>query len=421
MPPVSYHLNPDNIKHISFDSFENDFIFIVNGKSYRTNRFVADLISPKISNLHKIDGSISSFEITTGVNGDFNKILEYAKMKEIELETDELRYFLTIMRLLENYEEYVAHTPALNEEISFDNALWRIKLKKDILLDYDEELNFIATNFEEFVTNYHQDFLTLNVQLMEEIFNNENFKISDEDVLLDFIIDLYQASTDYTPLFGNVMFMLATSPYIEKFVKVFDFNLIDNNIWKQISVRLLSEVSKESRNAYKEANKELIKKRYQVYPIIEHLTEEHGGNIHLKGVIEIKASSSLFESKVENIVEDNDKYFVTEVSPNQWVQLDFKDKKVLLKGYVLKTFNHSPGGNHLRNWVLEGSDDGVNFTLLDKEVDCDKLNGRLYTSSFFAYQEKPQRYIRLREIGKDWNNDESLVLCHIELLGKIVN
>ena len=43
----------NNIKRIDFQKFEKDFLFIVNGKRYQTNSFVANILSPNISKNYK--------------------------------------------------------------------------------------------------------------------------------------------------------------------------------------------------------------------------------------------------------------------------------------------------------------------------------------------------------------------------------
>ena len=53
----------NNVKHIPFEKYEKDFIFIVNNKQYKTSRIFADLLSPIISQYHYIDETIDSITI----------------------------------------------------------------------------------------------------------------------------------------------------------------------------------------------------------------------------------------------------------------------------------------------------------------------------------------------------------------------
>lgn len=45
--------------------YANDFTFHVNNKSYKTNRFIADLLSPNIRRLHNSDQSINEYTISS--------------------------------------------------------------------------------------------------------------------------------------------------------------------------------------------------------------------------------------------------------------------------------------------------------------------------------------------------------------------
>ena len=54
-------MNTDTVKEIPFDKYEHNFSIIVNGQTYQTNRFVADLLSPRIRQYHFNDSSIEFF------------------------------------------------------------------------------------------------------------------------------------------------------------------------------------------------------------------------------------------------------------------------------------------------------------------------------------------------------------------------
>ena len=58
-------LNIDNFKSIPFDKYENNFTFIVNGNEWKTNRLIADLLSPIIRKYHYQDQTIDQFVINT--------------------------------------------------------------------------------------------------------------------------------------------------------------------------------------------------------------------------------------------------------------------------------------------------------------------------------------------------------------------
>ena len=87
------------IRRIEFDNFEKDFLFIVNGKIYQTNSFVANILSPNISNLFKQNLNVSYYQINTTHEGDFHRIIEYGEMKTINIQAEENQYFERIRKL----------------------------------------------------------------------------------------------------------------------------------------------------------------------------------------------------------------------------------------------------------------------------------------------------------------------------------
>ena len=55
---VAFAFTTSGLKHIDFDKYEKDFTFVVNGKEFKTNKYISDILSPKISNYHLIDPKI---------------------------------------------------------------------------------------------------------------------------------------------------------------------------------------------------------------------------------------------------------------------------------------------------------------------------------------------------------------------------
>ena len=72
-------IRSDNIQRIEFDNFEKDFSFIVNGEIYQTNSFVANILSPNISNLFKQNLNVSYYQINTTHEGTFIESLNMEK------------------------------------------------------------------------------------------------------------------------------------------------------------------------------------------------------------------------------------------------------------------------------------------------------------------------------------------------------
>ena len=65
----------NDIERIDFHKFEKNFLFIVDGEIYPTNSFVANILSPNISNNYKEKVKTSYYEINTKHEGDFKDVV----------------------------------------------------------------------------------------------------------------------------------------------------------------------------------------------------------------------------------------------------------------------------------------------------------------------------------------------------------
>ena len=411
----------DNILRVQLDKFKKDFSFIINGKIYKTNSYVANILSPNISKMYAKNMKQRYYEIDTEYNGDFNRIIEYGEMKMVHIDDNEKPFFLNILKQLGNHDEYFLYNKEFQEKISYDNVIERIQIKKALDMNFDEEVDFISSNFHDFNTKYIDKMFTLDVNSVERIISNDKLNLHDEEELFNFILKLYTKSKKYSILFSYVIFMNLSTESIQKFHQNFDINDINDSIWKNIFCRLEQNISFESKMAYKELHQEFLNYRYgkRYDHIIQHLNEQCHGNVHSQNIIHISSSSvGNGDYKVENIIEsDNENDFGTKDQTNSWIQFDFKETKVLVDCYTLKTFNGFKNCAHLKNWIIEVSNDGQTYHEIDRHENCDLLNGNLKVVSFTVSYSTPQRFIRLRQIGRNWLDNDCLFINQIEFSG----
>ena len=409
----------DNIHNIQFDRLEKDFSFIVNGQVYQTNTVVATILCPYISKMLNDNINVTYYEINTEYDGDFNKIIKYGEMKPTDIEEKEKEYFAAIMNKLGNNIEFPRFSKEFQENISFENVLQRIQTKIKFNINLDEEITFISSNFHNFHKKYPNAIYSLDSIIIEQIISNRNLKLSSEQELLDIVIKLYSKSKEYSILFSYIIFINLSSKSICEFIQNFDINDINNSIWQSLCHRLELDISNESILTYIESNQELFKNRYsgERYDyIIQHLNEQCHGDI--QNVVQITPSSIYREDlKVENIViKDDNSYFYTRDEANSWIQFDFKERKVLLDGYTLKMYDEN--WENLKNWILEGSNDGENFQEIDKHENCDLLlTGNRKAETFKVSCLTPYRFIRLTQTGPNSRNNNFLFLNQIEFSG----
>ena len=412
----------NNIQRINFEKFDKDFSFIVNGKCFKTNSFVACILSPNISKMFQENMHLSYYEINTEDDGDFNQIIKYGEMKSINIKEDEQPYFANVMKILGNNNEFLQFSKEFQEEISFENVTRRIQIKKELGVDFNNEITFISNNFHYFCTNSPESIITLDIDIIEQIISNNQLKLFNEDELFNIVLKLYIKSKEYSSLFSFVVFMNLSTESIREFIQNFDINDINISIWKNIISRLEQDISAESIQLYQKSHQEFLNNRYtskRYEQIIQHLSEKCSGNVHAQNIVQITASSLNNEYYIaQNVVEHNDdKYFESKNEANSWILFDFKDRTVLFDSYTLKTMNWNVNSGHLKSWILEVSNDSQNYIEIDRHENCDLLNGPLKTSSFKVSCLTPQRFVRLTQIGSNWIGNYCMCLNQIEFSG----
>ena len=153
--------------------------------------------------------------------------------------------------------------------------------------------------------------------------------------------------------------------------------------------------------------------------IISELTEIADGNIHIKGVVTISASTSDYNEAYQIVDFKWNDCFFTEDIPNSWVMFDFQKKRIHVSNYTIKTHKYQAGTCHLKSWILEGSDDNKVWEEIDKRS-TPMLNGPNKTQTFPASTTTEKfRYIRLRQTGPNCRGDDILAITNIEFFGTL--
>ena len=122
-------------------------------------------------------------------------------------------------------------------------------------------------------------------------------KLKDEDMLLNFLIELYEKDHDILQLFEYVFFSNISEEGIKKFIDAFDIEYINNGTWKSIFERILQgRGTGSSKNTNEERYAAVVDEikhteGHEFNGIMQHLTDEAGGNIHHNGTVNITSNS----------------------------------------------------------------------------------------------------------------------------------
>ena len=442
MTNIDYSLSLSNAKRINLDKYEKDFIFNVNGKQYKTPRFVADILSPLINEYHYNDESINEF--TINIKQDENStdyFKDFLELHNFELNNiDEARrkqyceYFLE----LGNIDEYLRLQPEMTKDLTINNIFDRLTKISQIINKYQILMNDQLKALIKFASSHFYELdkekmKKLDFFIIKEIIENEEFKIDEEDTLLRFIIEKYEEDTQYCELFEDVIFNNVSEKTVEEFINVFSIEHLNLNLWKSICERFVGS-KKNDKIKHKEryiCRENIIEMKHkegdEFNGIMKYLTKMTGGNIHDNGTIEISSNSIVDNNNSyhpKNLVDfENTNYYHSKNEQDVNICFDFKDKSIQMTNYSIKSYDRGQTGGHLRNWVVEVSNDKEHWEIVDQHDNDSILRSANAIKTFNTKQtESFYQFIRLRQTGTSWHNNDNnyyLYFPFFEIYGKL--
>jgi hypothetical protein len=159
--------------------------------------------------------------------------------------------------------------------------------------------------------------------------------------------------------------------------------------------------------------------------VIGGLRRFAGRNVHDEGIVEVTASSCHDESRFPPTILayfPADAAFVSKDEPMSWIGYHFNGgAKLRFRNYAVRSrFDGWANSNNLKDWVIEVSDDGENWTTVDTRVDNSDLNATNATKVFELATDAEGEYIRIRQTGPSHSGKDFLVLSGFELFGTFI-
>jgi hypothetical protein len=418
--PQELRLSVERIGHVASIERPN-FRFLIAGREIACAKFQAAFLSPRVLTLLHGDPTLDYFvlehirEDCASAVGILRGLLEGGSAP---LNPDSLPILKSLSEALGNddIKRTILEFELNGESVCMSNVLFRVDRLSEAGLSTAAEVRFIASHF------YEMDPTALSalpIDVLEAIISSEYLQVTSEDSLLDFICGLGSATADFC---RYVECANLSSEGIDKFISAISHDNIDSVLWNSICSRLrcpIAQASQQSGRRYGE-NCKIFTDNEPFSGIISHLTADCGGNVHEHGVVSITASSTRRNLCHQVANHGWNDYWYSDNRLNSWIRFDFKDKRVQLTGYTVKSAGH--GGHYLRQWAVEGSNDGSNWTALDAR-DTQELCHDYATKTFRCESqvEKSEwfQYVRLRQTGEDSTGFSHLFLCNLEFFGKL--
>lgn len=412
------------LKHYPFQNFEKDFTFVVNGSEFKANKFLADLLSPLICKMHMNDPTIDHFVVNTTYKGDFNYILNLFDFEYNKIPYDQIPFVTEIIELFEaNSIKSDFHK---DDNITIYNVVDLLKQHEKFNVFYQnhckKEIDFLASNFYKlFEIGEESEVKKLSPETIELIISHPNLVLNDEDQLLNFVNDLYSIDNNFSNLYEYVDLLSTSKKTTNNFLDTFQFEFFNKNIWNKISSRLQNSSLSGQNNQFLNLNRYFNTKKVFAFDGYK------GFNGILKNIgdtVEITSSSVKFNSprNVIDYSENQNNYFSSEDSPNSWILFDFKKSSVSISNYsICSDFSKSDKIESPKSWVIEGSNDKEDWTIIDeqKKVVLTKAKRFTHTFSIENPKENSFRFIRMRLIDTNWCCNNIFKIGSIEFYGEL--
>jgi hypothetical protein len=350
----------------------------------------------------------------------FESILSIGRGGSIEVNESNFRFVGSVAIELGNLELYFSVHELIDGKVTGPVSAFCEQFKDWVFTDdlSDEAIDFLAVRFFEFENSFRN---SLPFSILSQILSHPSLRVESEDWLFEFIISQIESKSNYVGLLEFVRFEYLTRTRIDKFIEwsFVHFDELEMRIplWLAITKRLsgtaIVDVAKSSRYA----RPSRVREGSPLDGIIAELTRRHGGNVHARGIVTVSASSVYSSSyPVQNAVDfDQQTIFHSTSALNQWLCYDFKARRIELTDYSIA----ADPGYLLRCWIVEGSDDGSSWTVLDERKDNRDADSNHPIATFSVEGRMKCRYLRLRQTGRCANNSDYLVLYGFEVFGAI--
>ena len=404
---------------------ERNFVFVVGGVEYRCCRFQACFVSGLVRRLLTSDCCLERVSLkVSDPECQFKDVFSLMNGQKISITPANAPFLESCARELENDELLDrAIRSQLEGDVSLSNVVHRIRIKSECHSDIKSELDFLAAHFFE----ADMDVLKcLSVSDLELVLTNSLLKLESEDQLYDTILALFdEKRCDILSLLRYVEFAFLSESKLGDFLDHIFPDLVDASIWGSLCEcvrRFCGSSGKDSlmnSKRYCIAIETFTSVDGAFNGIFRHLRDQCSENPHKNGVISITASDKLGWHQCHQLVDYgwND-YWSSSGQPNSFVQFDFKARRICLDQYSLRSDGNSRG--HLISWVIEVSDDGANWEVVD-ERNTQDLDGKFVVKTYECSKRSDcfARFVRLRQIGKNSDGDDHLRLSEIEFFGKL--
>jgi hypothetical protein len=232
-------LTAQGLERIFRDPTEKDFAFHVSGRVYFCHPLTADFLSQQISDLHRDDPTVRSFQLATpDPHSVFESLLVLGSGGKVDIPEKDRFVLRSFAMELKNVELYNALQP--KKPSTGDVEDWLLNLRECLAIgsDQDQEIvSYLAMNFFEFSVSLVQ---LLEYSELRLILSDRALVIRSEDWLYGILASLFEVDDRYFDLLECVRFEYLSAESIQHFLDSTNqlYGIMTFRTWERVSRRL---------------------------------------------------------------------------------------------------------------------------------------------------------------------------------------
>ena len=141
------------------------------------------------------------------------------------------------------------------------------------------------------------------------------------------------------------------------------------------------------------------------------------------GIVNLSVTSTAWKDPTHLIEKEWSSYWYSKDEENTSLTIEFLCCKLLMSAYTLKTYKGLSDGGHLQSWVLEASNDGVEWEILDEHRRDDCLNDKYREVKFPVVPTQPYTIYKLTQTERNTFRKAryNMILRGIEFFGTLTD
>jgi hypothetical protein len=268
---VTLKLSSNGFGNILWSNHANDFEFEVCNDHYFCPSFIAEFLSPHISNIRRSDCTIRKMVISAADSSNyFQTFLSFGFGFTVCFKFEDYSIFQSLCLELENTELYEQLSNFLDESLTEENVISRLKTFDSVDSSCERAIEFVASHLMDIDIS---SIFELNNSILSRIFGRSSLRLQSEDWCYETILEHISKSS------------------IESFFDVISesFYILTPSIWENLRSRFVSGSSSSLSPRLLEQHF-LFQEDSPFDGLISFLTQHHHGNVHDLDIISVTSS-----------------------------------------------------------------------------------------------------------------------------------